>query len=145
VLTLIGFSWFTSRVISGSRSAFWEAGLLLFVLSAALFTWTIRATRKTPPTLAFDTDEPSFLLNHGPYRYVRHPFYLSYLLFWTGTAFATPGLLPWLAPVVMLIVYWNAAQREEAKFARSRLSNAYRTYRAKAGMFFPRLRCMLTH
>jgi protein-S-isoprenylcysteine O-methyltransferase Ste14 len=140
VLTVIGFIWFAWRILSRPPSGIWELPFVLFVLSLALFAWTVSATRKTPPTMAFDTDEPSFLLNHGPYQYVRHPFYASYLLFWTATALATPGLLPWAAPLVMLTVYWNAARREEHKFANSSLAGAYQRYRAKSGMFLPRLR-----
>jgi protein-S-isoprenylcysteine O-methyltransferase Ste14 len=139
VLTVAGFLWFAWRIATGMPSMLWQAAFILFLLSLALFAWTIRASRATPPTLAFDTDEPSFLLKHGPYRHVRHPFDLSYLLFWIGTAIASPGLLPWLAPVVMLLVYWNAATREERKFASSGLSTAYQRYRAEAGMFLPRL------
>ena len=139
LLTVTGFLWFAWRIVTASPSMLWKEALGLFILSLALFAWTVSASRATPPTLAFDTDEPSFLLNHGPYQYVRHPFYLSYLLFWIGTAIASHGLLPWLAPVVMLLVYWNAATREERKFANSSLSGAYQRYRAKAGMFLPRL------
>lgn len=139
MLTVTGFLWFAWRVVAHGPSAVWPLALALFVLSMSLFAWTVRATRKTPPTMAFDTDEPFFLLNHGPYRYVRHPFYVSYLLFWIGTALATPSLLSWAAPLVMLLVYWNAARREERKFANSNLAAAYQTYRARAGMFIPRL------
>jgi protein-S-isoprenylcysteine O-methyltransferase Ste14 len=143
VLTVSGFLWFAWRLLSGGLAFVWPLALALFVLSIALFAWTVSATRKTPPTMAFDTDEPSFLLNHGPYRFVRHPFYAAYLLFWTGTALATPRLLPWAAPLVMLLVYSNAARREEGKFASSSLAQAYQNYRAKTGMFFPRLRSNL--
>ena len=143
VLTVIGFFWFALRLFTDGLSTLWALALTLFIVSAALFAWTVNATRETPPTLAFDTDEPYFLLNNGPYRYVRHPFYLSYLLFWTGTALASPGLLPWAAPFVMLLVYWTAARREERKFARSSLAAAYQLYRDGAGMFAPRLRSSL--
>jgi protein-S-isoprenylcysteine O-methyltransferase Ste14 len=43
----------------------------------------------------------------------------------------------------MLLVYSNAARREEGKFASSSLAQAYQNYRAKTGMFFPRLRSNL--
>jgi len=140
VLTVIGFLWYAWRLLTGGLALLWPLAMALCVLSIALFAWTVSATRKTPPTMAFDTDEPSFLLNHGPYQFIRHPFYAAYLLFWTGTALATTGLLPWAAPAVMLLVYWNAARREEGKFARSSLAPAYQQYRAKTGMFTPRLR-----
>jgi protein-S-isoprenylcysteine O-methyltransferase Ste14 len=143
VLTVAGFLWFAWRLLNGRLAFTWPVALALFVLSIALFAWTVSATRKTPPTMAFDTDEPFFLLNHGPYQLVRHPFYAAYLLFWTGTALATPRLLPWAAPLVMLLIYWNAARREEGKFASSGLAPAYQNYRASTGMFIPRLRSNL--
>lgn len=142
LLTVGGFAWFALRVSTQTPGAAWPAACTLFVAAIALFVWTVRATRQTPPTLAFDTDQPSFLLRHGPYRYVRHPFYLSYLLFWTGTAVAFSGLVPWLTPAVMLAVYRIAAGREEQKFAGSDFRMDYDTYRRHAGMFLPRARLM---
>jgi protein-S-isoprenylcysteine O-methyltransferase Ste14 len=143
LLTVGGFGWFALRLAIVPVGAGWVVAGLLFVAGLVLFAWTIRATRQTPPTLAFDTDKPSFLLRHGPYRFVRHPFYLSYLLFWTGTAVAFSGILPWVAPAVMLAVYRIAAGREEQKFAGSDLRAAYEAYRRQAGMFFPRARLKL--
>jgi protein-S-isoprenylcysteine O-methyltransferase Ste14 len=143
LLSVAGFSWFSLRLFTGGIALDWPVTAALFAGSLLVFFWAIRATRKTPPTLAYDTDRPSFLLRHGPYRYVRHPFYLSYLLFWTGTAIATPGILPWLAPVVMLCLYSHAAGREERKFAGSELALAYAAYRKKAGMFLPRPSALL--
>jgi protein-S-isoprenylcysteine O-methyltransferase Ste14 len=93
--------------------------------------------------VAFETDQPEFLLRHGPFRYVRHPFYLSYLIFWTATAAAFVGFLPWAAPAVMLAIYQNAASREEGKFAKSELAAAYDQYRGQAGMFLPRASALL--
>jgi len=139
VLTLAGFGLFLGRLALGKPGPDWSAALALFVLSAGLFAWTVGATRQTPPTLAFDTDQPAFLLRHGPYRLVRHPFYLSYLLFWAGTATASPGIWPWLTPAVMTAVYFRAAMLEERKFRHSPLAAAYNAYRAQAGMFLPRL------
>ena len=119
-------------------AAAWPIAVLLFVLALVIFGWAVRATRRTPPTLAFSDDQPSFLLHDGPYHYVRHPFYLAYLTFWVGTAAATPGAVGWVTPLVMLVVYWIAAGFEERKFARSSLAGAYASYKAKVGMFLPR-------
>ncbi len=138
LLSLLGFIIFAGRLALMDISAQADVALWLFVGSLALFNWTINATRRTPPTLAFDTDKPAFLLLHGPYQYVRHPFYLSYMLFWTGTAVAFSGALPWLTPLVMLAVYQHAASREERKFADSDFRNDYAAYQRRAGMFMPR-------
>jgi protein-S-isoprenylcysteine O-methyltransferase Ste14 len=143
LLSLAGFILFTARLAVQPLSTGADAALLLFAASLALFGWTIKATRQTPPTLAFATDQPDFLLKHGPYRFVRHPFYLSYMLFWIGTACATSALLGWATPLVMLALYQHAASREEQKFAASGLSSAYAAYRRSAGMFLPRLTGLL--
>jgi protein-S-isoprenylcysteine O-methyltransferase Ste14 len=137
-LSLAGFFGFVAQLASCRLDEGAVASLGLFAASLGLFVWTVESTRATPPTLAFDNDKPSFLLRHGPYRYVRHPFYLSYMLFWTGTAVAFPDLLSWLMPVVMVAVYAHAAGREERKFQGSELSGAYAAYRRQAGMFLPR-------
>ena len=138
-LSLAGFAWFAVRMAILPLGRFWQAAMVLFLLALALFVWTVRLTRKTPLTVAYARDEPALLLKRGPYRYVRHPFYVSYLLFWAGTAAASPGVFPWAVPLVMLLVYWHAARREEAKFAASPLASAYADYRARVGMFLPRL------
>jgi protein-S-isoprenylcysteine O-methyltransferase Ste14 len=132
---LILFGW----TIAKGLSPLFGLALVLFVASVAVFAWAVTASRQTPPTLAFDNDLPSFLLAVGPYRHVRHPFYLAYVLFWLGTALAGQGLIGWVAPVVMTALYAHAASKEERKFARSSLAADYAAYRAKAGMFWPRV------
>ncbi len=143
-ISLAFFAWFVWRLFGINVAAAWPLALALFIGSMIVFGWTIQSTRQDRPTLAFTEDLPSFLLHQGPYRYVRHPFYLSYLMFWVGTAVATPGVLPWLVPVLMLAIYLHAAKREEQKFERSELAAAYNAYRVKAGMFLPRPASLLT-
>jgi protein-S-isoprenylcysteine O-methyltransferase Ste14 len=141
-LSMVGFAWFLWHLTAGAGAA-WPVALGLFAGALMVFAWAIWATRQTPPTLAFDTDQPSFLLRHGPYQYVRHPFYLAYLMFWIGTAVAVQSVLAWAAPLIFVALYFDAATREERKFATSELANAYAAYRAKAGMFLPRAATLL--
>ncbi|MDE2240757.1 MAG: isoprenylcysteine carboxylmethyltransferase family protein, partial [Rhodospirillales bacterium] len=137
LLSLGFFALFLLHIGHGA-SAFWPVALGLFIASLAVFAAAVSASRHTPPTLAFDTDAPNFLLQHGPYRYVRHPFYLAYVLFWLGTAVATQAWFGWAAPLVMTALYIQAASREERKFATSELAGAYKAYCGRAGMFWPR-------
>ncbi len=137
LLSLALFAGFVWHIAQGA-SGLWLVSLGLFTASLAVFAAAVAASHRTPPTLAFDTDAPNFLLQHGPYRYVRHPFYLAYVLFWLGTAVAVQGALGWVAPLVMTALYIEAASREERKFANSDLAIAYKAYRARAGMFWPR-------
>jgi protein-S-isoprenylcysteine O-methyltransferase Ste14 len=137
LLSLVLFTGFLWLIAQGA-SGLWLVSLGLFTASLAVFAAAVAASRYTPPTLAFDTDSPNFLLQHGPYRYVRHPFYLAYVLFWLGTAVAVHSMLGWIAPLAMTALYIEAASREERKFASSDLAGAYKAYRARAGMFWPR-------
>lgn len=115
------------------------AALVLEALSLWLFLRTIAASRHGALHFAFDADNPVSLVTAGPYRYVRHPFYTSYLLFWTGLALGTWS--PWAVPVLVLMagLYTAAARGEEAKFARTGMAADYAAYRARTGMFWPKL------
>lgn len=113
-------------------------GLFLYVASLMLFWWSIASTRAAHRlTFAFAKDAPNFLVMTGPYRFIRHPFYTSYLLFWLSGALVTGAW--WLAVLlgIMAILYWTAARAEERKFASSGLSDEYRTYTTRTGMFLP--------
>jgi protein-S-isoprenylcysteine O-methyltransferase Ste14 len=130
-------------VVVAARMPPWPAGDviggLLFLGGLLLFWWTIAATRRRPPRLAFADDAPDALFSHGPYAFIRHPFYLSYILFWIGTA-VTPGLW-WWAPVGLMFVvaYAGIARREEARFMASAMSDHYLAYRRRTGMLLPRV------
>jgi len=138
VLSVVAFAWFIYGL--GTRPGGYQLMPFgLCALSLLLFWWCILHTRPKPFTLAFSQDLPAFLDTQGPYRVARHPFYLSYLLFWVATALAVPGALSWVAPVIMGALYTLAATREEAKFANCALHREYQAYRLQTGMFFPLL------
>jgi protein-S-isoprenylcysteine O-methyltransferase Ste14 len=109
----------------------------LYLCSLALFWWALRANRRQPLSAAFLDNLPQHLMDQGPYHYIRHPFYTSYLLTWSAGVIAVGRW--WLIPtlVVMLAIYWKASQAEEGKFARSSLAAAYVAYRARTGRFLP--------
>ena len=114
-------------------------GLVLEVGSALLFAATVRTSRQARLRFAFDPEHPASLLSTGPYRYVRHPFYVSYIIFWTGWSIAAWSLIVVIIPPVFLYLYWQAARMEERNFAASPLAQNYESYRAQVGFFFPRL------
>lgn len=114
------------------------AALLLFAWSAALFVWTILTTRDRGFRLAFD--RPDGFVSAGPYRYVRHPFYSAYLIFWVGCFTAAPSILTAASFLVMLAVYAWAASSEERLFAEGAHADQYQAYRESTGMFVPKRR-----
>jgi protein-S-isoprenylcysteine O-methyltransferase Ste14 len=88
----------------------------------------------------FSRDEPRFVHASGPYRYVRHPFYASYLLAYGATALLLPGLTTLGLLGAMTVYYAWAAAREERKFAASGVAAEYQDYRRRTGRFVPRRR-----
>ena len=135
VLAMAVFVW---SVLQRPLSAVWLAAPVLSAGALALFAWTVRATRDEGFALAFAGAQPSSILARGPYRYVRHPFYTSYLLFWLATGVATGSGACWIGPTMLLACYATAARNEERLIMRSRLATEYSGYMSKTGMFLPR-------
>jgi len=150
VATLLGFGSFLCVSVQNLRTSgvtdlndqltLQSTVVPIFAMSLALFWWTISTTRRHPLTLAFTSDVPVHLQTTGPYAYVRHPFYLAYVLFWIGAAVAANELVSWIMPVVMTLSYVAAARREESKFEASPLASDYKVYRLQTGMLVPHLR-----
>jgi protein-S-isoprenylcysteine O-methyltransferase Ste14 len=115
------------------------ASLALFVGSQALFWQTLRAFGSRRPSIAFAPGTPDALVTVGPYRYVRHPFYLSYSLFWLAGAVAVPYWPMIVGSLGMLTLYYRAAAQEEQTIARSGLGAEYEAYKRTTGMFLPRI------
>lgn len=128
-------------IVAANEFNFWAAvaGTIFYAASLALFWWAIAATRQKRLTLAFSTDAPEHLLASGPYRFVRHPFYAAYILFWLAGLIAALQWWLLISVVVMTALYYRAARMEETKFAGSDLSGDYAFYRERTGMFLPKI------
>ena len=111
----------------------------IYVASLILFWWTVQANRAQRLSAIFSPDLPQHVVTTGPYRYVRHPFYSSYLLAWLAGAVITLHWAPIVVFAVMLVLYTRAAIAEENKFAQSTIASQYSAYRRSAGRFLPRL------
>jgi protein-S-isoprenylcysteine O-methyltransferase Ste14 len=113
--------------------------LFLYGASFTLFWICVRINREKPFSLAFSADQPEHLMTRGPYRYIRHPFYVAYSLGWIAgiVGAGQPWLL--LSMLVMGAIYYHAAITEERKFESGELAADYADYRRRAGMFLPRL------
>ena len=114
------------------------AGLAVELAGLALFWAAIAASREARLGLAFNADKPDGIVAKGPYFYLRHPFYTSYLLFWTGWALAVWSLWTLLPLALIAGIYLTAARGEERKFSNSSFAADYQAYRQRTGFFWPR-------
>lgn len=118
----------------------WQAaGFLLQCAGLGMFVATLRASRRGRLRMAFDEGNPRGLVTEGPYQYVRHPFYVSYIIYFSGFAIATWSWISLLPLAVLLVIYVLAARMEEGKFANTPMSAEYEAYRRKTGFFFPKI------
>jgi protein-S-isoprenylcysteine O-methyltransferase Ste14 len=116
------------------------AGASIELAALVLFRSSIRASRHAGLHPVFDTCTSRMVVSSGPYRYARHPFYLSYILFWSGWSIAIWNVGA-LAPLAFVtIVYVAAARLEEKGLAATCHAREYRDYMRRAGFFWPRLR-----
>lgn len=115
-------------------------GLALAALSAGMFAWAAATIGHKQLTAAFSQDLPQSLITRGPFRHVRNPFYVSYIIAHAIPLFASRS--PWALPglCVMTAIYVRAALQEERKFLGSALAQDWQAYRRATGRFLPRLR-----
>ncbi len=78
-----------------------------------------------------------YLATQGPYRLVRHPRYAAEALMNVALALFTGLWLPLLGLLGWVAVYYQARAEERAL---AELSDEYKEYRRRTGMFFPRIR-----
>lgn len=115
-------------------------GAALYVLSISLFLSSIEAARRValPRALIFDP-RPVVLVTHGPFRWIRHPIYVSYSLAWIAAPIALLNV--WLAiqAAVWIGLYVFSARREEQLLEASELGGAYKEYKARTAALIPGL------
>lgn len=113
-------------------------GLGLLAVSNVLF-WSARVAHgPTRPAAVFGGEVPPAVVRSGPYRVVRHPFYLAYVLCFA--AVAAVGGRWWQFPLAAAVfVLYNAAarQEEEAMLGSPEVSAEYAAYRRRSWRWVP--------
>lgn len=124
---------------SGGHNALDPLAVAVCGISGVVFAWSVRTTGLRRLTAVFSDDLPLEIIVSGPYRFVRNPFYLAYLLVYVQAIVASRSWWATLPLVWMGSIYYRAALLEEKKFLNSRLAPKYRRYIATTGRFLPML------
>jgi protein-S-isoprenylcysteine O-methyltransferase Ste14 len=113
-------------------------GVGLLMVAGSLAIWTFRHLGKNITDTVVTRVDHSLVMT-GPYRWVRHPFYVA-----AGTGFLAVSLMTanWFVAITgslafALLVVRTA--REEDKLI-ERFGDEYRQYMQKTGRFIPRIR-----
>lgn len=139
------FAWRTSiplplalgLLLTPSRLSPWELlwpGALCAAGGELLRLWAVRQIGVVSRTRS---DRLGPLVSSGPFALVRNPLYLGNIALWTG--FALSAGLPWMAPVVILLLafVYHAVVRWEEGLLEARLGESYRAYAARVPRWMP--------
>ena len=125
-------------VLTPRSDGFAVAGTMMYTGAVLIFLSAIEAASRTRLQRAFmDHPLPDRLITDGPYRLVRHPFYLGYIVGALAPAIAIDHIAIVLVSVAMIAITLAAAFREERVWLASPRADAYREYQRRTSMFLP--------
>lgn len=111
---------------------------VLSVASISLMCYTLGTHRRPLALWHQKNDAPVEIVTYGAYKYIRHPFYSSFILALLATTVLCPST--WSAALTVygfLILNFTAA-KEERKLSASAFGEQYRTYIGQSGRFIPK-------
>ena len=113
-------------------------GAAFWALSIALLLWTLPALgRNLTDTVV--TRREHTLVTRGPYRWIRHPFYLAMALVTLASALIAANWFIFLSGLAVFALLALRSRVEEEQLA-ARFGDAYLDYRNRTGRFLPKLR-----
>jgi protein-S-isoprenylcysteine O-methyltransferase Ste14 len=104
---------------------------------AWLLTWTLHSLGKNL-TDTVVTREAHTLVTTGPYRWVRHPFYVSVLFLVASCALLAANGFIFGCGLTVFLMMALRTRIEERKLV-DRFGDEYRRYVERTGAFFPRV------
>lgn len=114
------------------------AGVGIYAIGAALLTWTLRSLGANL-TDTVVTRRSHTLVTHGPYRWVRHPFYDAMALLTLAISLIAANWFVFVTGGLVLALLVVRTRTEEEKLL-ARFGDAYRSYMQGTGRFVPRRR-----
>lgn len=131
---------FGGLVLLGSVGPVWAGvAMAMYVVATLLFLAALESARRVQlPRTLVDDPMPRALITSGPFRFVRHPFYIAYSLAWLAAPVATHGPVITVSGLIAVGVYIVAARREERLLA-AHFGDTYEQYRRRTGMLLPML------
>jgi protein-S-isoprenylcysteine O-methyltransferase Ste14 len=133
---MIDPSWMSWSSVSLPTWLRW-CGAILWVPGGLLLAWTLR-TLGMNLTDTVVTRRSHTLVTLGPYRWVRHPFYVAAAVLFLASSLLTANGFVLACGVVTFTLLAIRSKREEERLM-GRFGDAYRAYRDRTGSFLPRM------
>ena len=112
-------------------------GVGVIAIACGLLVWTFRSLG-TNLTDTVVTRQKHTLVLHGPYRWIRHPFYDSAALLMVAISMMAANWFLLVMGVVVFCLLIIRTRTEEANLV-ARFGDSYRTYMERTGRFLPRI------
>jgi protein-S-isoprenylcysteine O-methyltransferase Ste14 len=112
-------------------------GVALGVIAGVLLTWTLRSLGDNLTDTVVTRREHT-LITHGPYGWIRHPFYASFALAVIANALTAANWFILLTGSLIFALLVIRCTREEENLI-LRFGDLYRNYMQRTGRFLPRL------
>lgn len=125
--------------LPGIPAVFRLLGLVTTLSAATIFHFAARASKLAKLHVAFSDTTGKTLVSSGIYRFVRHPFYLSYIIYWLSWCISLFFSLQPVALLVFLLALYALSIRVEEKHLERNFGDEYREYRKRTSLLVPRL------
>src|SRR5262249_3328302 len=112
-------------------------GVGSLILSAVLLVWTFRHLGRNLTDTVVTRQQHTLVLT-GPFRWVRHPFYVSAFVGSLGISLLTANWFLFVVGQLVFLLLYKRTGIEEVKLV-ERFGSAYQHYMERTGRFIPRL------
>lgn len=139
VATLVYLIWPQAIAWASVPLADWLrwSGAAFGLAGAGLMYWTLSNLGKNL-TDTVSTRQEATLITSGPYRLVRHPFYVTVASLMLGVSLLSANWLIAASGLVVMALLAARTPKEEQKLI-EKFGDQYRAYMARTGRFLPRL------
>lgn len=132
---MIDPAWMAWSAISLPTWLRWS-GVVVGMLAGCLLIWTFHTLGKNLTDTVVTRQEHT-LVTRGPYRWVRHPFYVAFAWAVIANSLVTANGFIFATGCVAFGLILLAMLREEARLL-ARFGDEYQKYRERTGKFWPR-------
>ncbi|MGD2253874.1 MAG: isoprenylcysteine carboxylmethyltransferase family protein [Anaerolineales bacterium] len=114
------------------------AGVLMLVCGIALLAASHAHLDRSFHSFIL-TKEDHVLVDSGPYRFIRHPIYVAYVLNYLGGGLLAGNWVLTVFPALMFALFTATRVRREELLLIGEFGDTYHAYMARTGRFFPKL------
>jgi len=112
-------------------------GFFAGLVALVVFFWVLRSLGQNfSTTLTINKDQT--LVTQGPYQWVRHPMYTSFVLLWLGFLFLSANWFIGLSGILGFVLAIVVRAPKEEQMMIDRFGDEYIAYMKRTGRYLPR-------